>query len=92
MTTNDELFTRAQAVIPGGVNSPVRAFGSVGGTPYFVARAEGPHVWDVEGRRYIDLVRRAGNHLVTLFQTFFLCTGYYSCIPALPSDIPNVSN
>ena len=58
--TNDELFERAQRVIPGGVNSPVRAFQSVGGTPYFVARAEGPHVWDVEGRRYIDLVQSYG--------------------------------
>ena len=58
--TNEELFARAQAVIPGGVNSPVRAFKSVGGTPYFVARAEGPHVWDVEGRRYIDLVQSYG--------------------------------
>jgi glutamate-1-semialdehyde 2,1-aminomutase len=47
-------------VIPGGVNSPVRAFGSVGGTPYFVARAEGPHVWDVEGRQMIDLVQSYG--------------------------------
>jgi glutamate-1-semialdehyde 2,1-aminomutase len=60
MTTNDELFARAQAVIPGGVNSPVRAFGSVGGTPYFVARAEGAHVWDVEGKRYVDLVQSYG--------------------------------
>jgi glutamate-1-semialdehyde 2,1-aminomutase len=58
--TNEELFERAQAVIPGGVNSPVRAFTSVGGTPYFVARAEGPYVWDVEGRRYIDLVQSYG--------------------------------
>ncbi len=58
--TNDALFERAQRVIPGGVNSPVRAFRSVGGTPYFVARAEGPHVWDVEGRRYIDLVQSYG--------------------------------
>ena len=47
-------------MIPGGVNSPVRAFKSVGGTPYFVARAEGAHVWDVEGRRYIDLVQSYG--------------------------------
>ena len=60
MTTNDELFARAQRVIPGGVNSPVRAFGSVGGTPYFVARAEGAHVWDVEGRQLIDLVQSYG--------------------------------
>src|SRR6476646_3402071 len=57
---NDELFARAQRVIPGGVNSPVRSFRAVGGTPYFVARAEGPYVWDVEGRRYIDLVQSYG--------------------------------
>ncbi|MEM9463948.1 MAG: glutamate-1-semialdehyde 2,1-aminomutase [Actinomycetota bacterium] len=59
-TTNESLFERGQAVIPGGVNSPVRAFGSVGGTPYFVARAEGPFVYDVEGRRYIDYVQSYG--------------------------------
>ena len=51
-----DLFTRAQARIPGGVNSPVRAFGSVGGEPFFVARAEGPYVWDADGRRYLDLL------------------------------------
>ena len=60
MTTNDELFARAGRVTPGGVNSPVRAFGSVGGTPYFVSHAEGPHVWDVEGRRFVDLVQSYG--------------------------------
>jgi glutamate-1-semialdehyde 2,1-aminomutase len=60
MPTNEELFERAQRVIPGGVNSPVRAFRSVGGTPYFVERAEGAHVWDVEGNRYIDLVQSYG--------------------------------
>src|SRR5919106_1819878 len=60
MTNNDELFARAERVIPGGVNSPVRAFGAVGGTPYFVDRAEGPYVWDVEGRRYVDLVQSYG--------------------------------
>jgi glutamate-1-semialdehyde 2,1-aminomutase len=58
--TNESLFARACDVIPGGVNSPVRAFGSVGGTPYFVARGEGAHVWDVEGRRYVDLVQSYG--------------------------------
>jgi glutamate-1-semialdehyde 2,1-aminomutase len=57
---NAELFARAQRVIPGGVNSPVRAFTSVGGIPYFVARAEGAEVWDVEGRRYLDLVQSYG--------------------------------
>ncbi len=60
MATNDDLFARAQRVIPGGVNSPVRAFKSVGGTPYFVARGEGAHVWDVEGTRYLDLVQSYG--------------------------------
>lgn len=58
--TNDALFDRAQEVIPGGVNSPVRAFRSVGGTPYFVARGEGAHVWDVEGNRYVDYVQSYG--------------------------------
>ncbi len=54
--TNDELFARAQRHIPGGVNSPVRAFRSVGGTPRFFARGEGAYVWDVEEKRYIDYV------------------------------------
>jgi glutamate-1-semialdehyde 2,1-aminomutase len=58
--TNAGLFERAQRVIPGGVNSPVRAFRSVGGTPYFVARAEGAYVWDVEGKRYTDFVQSYG--------------------------------
>ncbi len=60
MIANDELFERAQRVIPGGVNSPVRSFRSVGGTPYFVNNAEGPYVWDVEGNRYIDYVMSYG--------------------------------
>src|SRR5204863_8232243 len=57
---NGELFERARRVIPGGVNSPVRSFQSVGGMPYFVARAEGAYVIDVEGNRYIDLVQSYG--------------------------------
>ena len=60
MTSNQELFSRALAVIPGGVDSPVRAFRSVGGTPYFVARASGAYVWDVEGCRYTDYVQSWG--------------------------------
>ncbi len=60
MHTNEALFAAARSLIPGGVNSPVRAFGSVGGEPYFVARGEGAHVIDVEGRRYIDLVQSYG--------------------------------
>lgn len=55
-TTNAELFARAQAAIPGGVNSPVRAFRSVGGTPRFLVSARGAYVTDVEGREYVDLV------------------------------------
>ncbi|RZS68844.1 glutamate-1-semialdehyde 2,1-aminomutase [Agromyces ramosus] len=54
--TNDELFARARAAIPGGVNSPVRAFRSVGGTPRFLVSARGAYVTDVEGREYVDLV------------------------------------
>ncbi|WP_114650242.1 glutamate-1-semialdehyde 2,1-aminomutase [Pseudothauera hydrothermalis] len=53
---NEALFLRAQRTIPGGVNSPVRAFRSVGGTPRFVARAEGARVWDADGKAYVDYV------------------------------------
>jgi glutamate-1-semialdehyde 2,1-aminomutase len=60
LADNDELFARSCDVLPGGVSSPVRAFRSVGGRPYFVARAAGPHVWDAEGRRRIDLVQSYG--------------------------------
>ena len=51
-----ELFERAQKVLPGGVNSPVRAYRSVGGTPPFLVRGKGSHVWDVDGNEYIDFV------------------------------------
>ena len=54
--TNDAEFARARAAMPGGVNSPVRAFGSVGATPRFFVSASGPRVTDVEGREYVDLV------------------------------------
>jgi glutamate-1-semialdehyde 2,1-aminomutase len=53
---NETLFERAKRVIPGGVNSPVRAFRAVGGTPRFVQRAEGSHFWDADGKRYIDYI------------------------------------
>jgi len=53
---NEELFLRAQQRIPAGVNSPVRAFRAVGGTPLFFERASGPHLWDANGKRYIDYV------------------------------------
>ena len=61
---NEEYFERAKLVIPGGVNSPVRSFRSVGGTPYFVDRAEGPYVWDSDGQRYIDYVMSYGPGIV----------------------------
>ena len=54
--TNAQLFERAQRVIPGGVNSPVRAFRAVGGTPRFIARAQGAYLFDAEGQRYIDYI------------------------------------
>jgi glutamate-1-semialdehyde 2,1-aminomutase len=53
---SEALFQRAKARMPGGVSSPVRAFGAVGGTPRFLARGQGPHVWDVDGNRYVDMV------------------------------------
>jgi len=62
--TNHELFQRALKLLPGGVNSPVRAFKSVGGEPFFTARAEGAYLWDVEGKRYIDYVGSWGPMIV----------------------------
>ncbi|HHJ39850.1 MAG: glutamate-1-semialdehyde aminotransferase [Methylothermaceae bacteria B42] len=56
MTTSSQYYNQALRYIPGGVNSPVRAFNGVGGTPLFIERAEGPYLVDVEGRRYIDYV------------------------------------
>jgi glutamate-1-semialdehyde 2,1-aminomutase len=56
MSQNQQLFERAQQVIPGGVNSPVRAFRAVGGTPRFVSRAAGAYFWDADGQRHIDYI------------------------------------
>ena len=64
MTRNEQLFTRAKAIIPGGVNSPVRAFGSVGGVPRFIQKAEGAYVCDADGTRYIDYVGSWGPAIV----------------------------
>lgn len=60
MPSNIDVFTRSSLAIPGGVNSSIRAFKSVGGTPYIVSRAEGARVWDVEGRELLDLVQSYG--------------------------------
>ena len=63
-TRSHDLFTRAQALMPGGVNSPVRAFKSVGGEPFFTARADGPYLFDVDDNRYIDYVGSWGPMIV----------------------------
>lgn len=64
MSKNETLFARAQKSTPGGVNSPVRAFRSVGGTPRFISRAEGPHFWDADDKRYIDYIGSWGPAIV----------------------------
>ncbi|NCV65786.1 MAG: glutamate-1-semialdehyde-2,1-aminomutase [Burkholderiaceae bacterium] len=64
MSQNEQLFSRAQKTIPGGVNSPVRAFRQVGGTPRFIARAQGPYFWDADGKRYVDLIMSWGPMIV----------------------------
>ncbi len=64
MSHNDTLFARAQRSTPGGVNSPVRAFRSVGGTPRFITRADGPYFWDADGKRYIDYIGSWGPAIV----------------------------
>jgi glutamate-1-semialdehyde 2,1-aminomutase len=60
ISNNHTLYARSAEAIPGGVNSSIRAFKSVGGEPYIVARGEGAHIFDVEGTRYIDLVQSYG--------------------------------
>lgn len=64
MSKNETLFARAQQSTPGGVNSPVRAFRSVGGTPRFITRAEGPCFWDADNKRYIDYIGSWGPAIV----------------------------
>ena len=56
MGLSEELFDRAVKVIPGGVNSPVRAFGSVGGSPLFIKNAKASHIYDVDGKEYVDYI------------------------------------
>ena len=64
MSLSETLFQRAQRTIPGGVNSPVRAFKSVGGTPVFIERANGAYLFDVDGKRYIDYIGSWGPMLL----------------------------
>jgi glutamate-1-semialdehyde aminotransferase len=60
VTRSEELFERAKRTIPGGVNSPVRAFGAVGGTPRFAVRGDGAYLHDADGTRYVDLCQSWG--------------------------------
>ncbi|SHG92395.1 glutamate-1-semialdehyde 2,1-aminomutase [Marisediminitalea aggregata] len=60
MQKSEQLFERAQKTIPGGVNSPVRAFKAVGGTPRFITKADGPYIVDADGKQYIDYVQSWG--------------------------------
>ncbi|KJF77263.1 glutamate-1-semialdehyde 2,1-aminomutase [Morganella morganii] len=60
MSRSENLYTEAQHFIPGGVNSPVRAFNGVGGTPLFIERANGAYIYDVDGKAYIDYVAPGG--------------------------------
>ncbi|MEC7133955.1 MAG: glutamate-1-semialdehyde 2,1-aminomutase, partial [Pseudomonadota bacterium] len=60
MQKSEALFTRAQKTIPGGVNSPVRAFKAVGGTPRFITKADGAYMWDADGKQYIDYIQSWG--------------------------------
>ena len=64
MSSSQQLFDRAKKSIPGGVNSPVRAFKAVGGTPVFIDHSEGPYIFDSEGKRYIDYVLSWGPMLM----------------------------
>ena len=61
MSRSEDLFKKAQEFIPGGVNSPVRAFKGVGGTPLFIERAQGAYLFDVDGNRYIDYIVHGGH-------------------------------
>jgi glutamate-1-semialdehyde 2,1-aminomutase len=60
MQKSEALFARAQKTIPGGVNSPVRAFKAVGGTPRFITKADGAYMWDADGKQYIDYIQSWG--------------------------------
>ena len=82
--SNAEWFARAQRVIPGGVDSPVRSFASVGGTPYTVVSGDGPYVVDAEGTRYIDLVQSYGAVLLGTFNTWSVYT-----LPLVYPALPN---
>ena len=66
MSRNQELFAAACRHIPGGVNSPVRAFKGVGGTPVFIKKGQGAYLWDADGKQYIDYIGSWGPMIVGL--------------------------
>jgi glutamate-1-semialdehyde 2,1-aminomutase len=86
---SSELFTRAQERIPGGVNSPVRAFRNVGGEPFFVARSEGARVWDVDGNEYIDYIGSWGPAILGHAPKFVVDAVREAATRGLSFGIPN---
>src|SRR5436853_6699859 len=80
-TRSKELFERAQQSIPGGVNSPVRAFKSVGGTPIFIKKAKGAYLYDEDGNRYIDYINSWG--------PMILGHAYEPLIKAIKEKVPD---
>ena len=91
MTSNAELFSAAQAVIPGGVDSPVRAYGSVGGVPRFIEKAQGPWIWDAEGTRYVDLVCTWGPALLGHARPEVVCAVQEAASKGLSFGAPTLS-
>ena len=83
VSTNAQLFERAQQSIPGGVNSPVRAFRAVGGTPRFITRGEGAYIWDADGQRYIDYIGSWG--------PMILGHGHPAVVEAVQRAVPRAS-
>src|SRR5574341_629645 len=83
MKRSQKLFQRAQLVIPAGVNSPVRAFGSVGGTPPFIQRGRGAQVWDADGRAYVDYVGSWGRLVPSLEQVRLTSSGTEATMSAI---------
>jgi glutamate-1-semialdehyde 2,1-aminomutase len=90
MTTNQQEFDRARKVLVGGVNSAVRAFRAVGGTPRFIARAEGAYMWDVEGRRYVDYLGSWGPMIVGHSHPLVLERVREAALRGLSYGAPNV--
>ncbi|MEZ5728742.1 MAG: aminotransferase class III-fold pyridoxal phosphate-dependent enzyme, partial [Burkholderiaceae bacterium] len=90
MSTNASEFERAQRVLVGGVKSAVRAFRAVGGTPRFIARAQGAYLWDVEGKRYIDYLGSWGPMIVGHGHPHVLERVNQACANGLSYGAPNV--